>query len=270
MIAASMMQGIKRVGDEPYLCLRLNYSQAHSGHYDVAVFYGLMREILDGYRNAGKKAIYVDLGYWGRHEGGRRSGFHKVSINSRHPTSYFQQVKHAGDRFDHFRVPVLPPKKAKDGYIMLAGMSAKAAAAESFGPEQWERSAIAEIRKHTDREIIYRPKPNWHDARALPGTKMIKGQDGDVHQYLNNCHAVVTHHSNVALDAVLYGVPAFSWDGISTVMGSNDLSKIEKPPLPDLDVRRQFAADAAYTQFNVQEIIEGVAWRHLKDEGLVP
>lgn len=268
LIANAIMLGIRAAGDEPELRHGMTYKGPDT---EVAVFYGLMREVLDGYRNAGKKAVYVDLGYWGRHEGGRRAGFHKVSVNSRHPTAYFQQVVHPGARFDHFGVPVLPRKSTHaKKYVMIAGMSAKAANAEGLRPEQWERSIAEEIRKHTDREIVYRPKPNWREAQPIPGTRFLRGEDGDVHKYLEDCHAVVTHHSNVAVDALLYGVPAYVVDGVVTkARATRAMRMIDTAEMPPIDWVRQFAYDLAYTQWNVAEMESGKCWRHLRDEGLV-
>ena len=267
LIANAMLAGVRAAGDEPELRHGLTYKGPDA---DAAVFYGLMRDVLNGYRDAGKKAVYVDLGYWGRHEGGRRAGFHKVSVNARHPTAYFQAVEHPGDRFDRFGVQVHPrrgtgPKK----YVMIAGMSAKAAHAEGLRPEEWERKVAVEIRRHTDREIVYRPKPNWREAQPIPGTRFLRGNDGDVEGFLDNCHAVVTHHSNVAVDALLYGVPAYVVDGVAVPAQPDPLRAIDAPYMPPVPWVRQFANDLAYTQWKVSEIEEGACWRHLREEGLV-
>lgn len=241
--------------------------------YDVAVFYGLMRSILDGYSEQGLPAVYIDLGYFGRHEGGRREGFHKLALNARHPTAYFQKRKHDSSRFKHFNVPIQQwrgPKKG--GYVLLAGMSAKAAAAEGFAPEEWERGIVNEIRRYTDRKIMYRPKPNWPGAQDIPETSMLPGtkNEGDVYHFLDNCHAVVTHHSNVAIEGLLHGVPVFCWDGVATAPGKamKDISQIENPLTPI--GREQWVWDIAWTQWSVPEMRSGDAWQHLKDEELVP
>lgn len=265
LIASAMASGIKACGDDAILQEGINYKRPDA---DVAVFYGLLKKVMHEYMAEGKKAVYIDLGYWGRHEGGRRAGYHKIAVNSRHPTAYFQKFKHSSDRFDKFNVKIHPRRSAPNGYIMLAGMSAKAAHAEGYGPEQWERDVAHQMLQHTRREIVYRPKPNWHDARGVPGTRMLRGNDGDVETYLDNCHAVVTHHSNVSIDAVLYGVPTFCWDGVATLKGSSDLRNIETPFFDD--DRAQWAYDLAYTQWNVAEMQKGAAWHHLKSEGIVP
>lgn len=269
-IAEAMASGLKRCGVDYERAIGRTYRAPTS---DVAVFYGLNghQHVLRDYRRRGRAAIYIDLGYWGRHEGGRRAGFHKIALNARHPTAYFQRRHHDPARFDHFGIPVRSWRGPRsDGFILLAGMSAKAAKAEGFAPEEWEQKAVKEIRKHTDRRIVYRPKPNWPGARRIPGTDLVRGKDGDVEAWLSRCHAVVTHHSNVAVEAILHGVPAFAWDGVATAPGkaSSDLSRIEDPP-EATDVYR-WASDIAWTQWNVEEMRSGDAWNYLREEGLVP
>lgn len=233
----------------------------------AAIFYGLsdgLRAIFEHYRAEGKPVIFIDLGYWNRKKRTRFDGFHKLVLNSRHPTEYFQNTRHPADRFKALGVPILPWRK-KGRHIIVAGMSAKGAAAEGLAAEQWERNAVAELRKHTDRPIIYRPKPNWIGPRPIFGTTMQR--DVPLEHALRDAHAVVTHHSNVAVDAILAGIPAICPYGVAACMSVPDFSMIEDLAMPD--GREQWAADIAYTQYSVQEMQNGVAYLYLKREGLL-
>lgn len=57
--------------------LRIPYTLRWEHEYrepeaDVALFYGLegkLPKIFEAYRQSGLKAIYIDLGYWGRRQG---------------------------------------------------------------------------------------------------------------------------------------------------------------------------------------------------------
>lgn len=267
LIADSMYEGIRRHRGTVKVH-RKNVHAFGGCAGDVAIFYGLHKNILRKYRDSGRHAVYVDLGYWGRHEGGRRAGYHKFAVNSRHPTEYFQNREHSAERFRHFGVRVKPWRGGNGGYILLAGMSAKAARAEGFGAEEWERGIVRQIQQHTDLPIVYRPKPNWREARGIPGTTMRRGADGDVESWFRTCHAVVTHHSNVAVEALLSGIPAFCWDGVATSpdKASNDVALINDPPEPT--GVRQWAYDLAWTQWNVDEMKNGDAWDYLKQDAL--
>jgi len=82
------------------------------------------------------------------------------------------------------------------------------------------------------------------------------------------CHAVVTHHSNIAIDALVNGVPAFCWSGAATCMSLQDLAQIEKPLRPP--AREQWLANIAWCQWTVGEMASGAMWRQLKLDGMVP
>ncbi len=145
-------------------------------------------------------------------------------------------------------------------------MGPKGSRAEGFSPLAWERRAVAMIRQHSARPIIYRPKPNWENPLPLQGVETAP-KDQDLMEALRGCHAVVAHHSNAAVEALVAGIPAFVVEGIALPMGRSDLAMIEQPRYPG--TRAQWLADAAWTQWSVAEMSSGAAWRHLKDEGLV-
>lgn len=239
---------------------------------DVAVFYGLaepMPNIFKAFRR-NFAAVYVDLGYWGRRDGGRWAGYHKVVVDARHPNAYFQKPAHPLDRIQRFAIlPKARHAPTANGHILLAGMGDKGAQAEGWAPEMWERWAIAKIREYSDRPIIYRPKPSWKTARPIEGTLYSGPHVRPIEKDLVNCHAVVTHHSNVAVDALVDGIPALCWAGVAAPLCSQNFQDLEAMPLPSIETRMQWMADLAYTQWSVAEIRDGKAWAHLREEGLI-
>lgn len=266
VICDAMCRGIKACGDETKLIMEDAYQAPVA---DVAVFYGLYGLLTDafvGYKRNGRKAVYIDLGYWKRTEGGKLYGYHKVSVNSRHPTAYFQNRPKNSGRFKRLEVPILPWRKG-GRHILVAGMGPKAAACEGFKVHEWEEAAIAEIKRYTDRPILYRPKPSWRHAIPIEGA-VYNPPETPLDDALDGCHAVITHHSNVAVDAILAGIPAFCWHGVAQPLSLQDLSLIETPLYPE--DRGQWAYDIAYTQWRPDEMATGETWRYLKDEGLVP
>lgn len=265
LIARAMAHGVARASGQVFL--KSTVTHRDDCQYDVAIFYGLAgggQRILEDYRSRGRRAIYIDLGYWGRRIASRWDGYHKLALNSRHPTAYFQRRPKSAERFQHFRMPICPWRKS-GRHILLIGMSAKAAGAEGFVAEQWERETVKRLREITDRPIIYRPKPNWTEARPIEGT--IFGAGPSLRQALQGCHAVVAHHSNAAVDALLAGVPCVCPDGAASLLSAHDLAEIESPPTPD--GREQWAYDLAWTQWSVAEMESGAAYRYLDEEGLL-
>jgi len=224
---------------------------------------------MDDYIAAGKTVVFVDLGYWGRRLGGRYNGYHKVTINSRNPDEYLMKRNRDANRIALLGIKAMPWRTDGD-FIIVAGMSDKSANSYGMKPEEWERWAVAELRKHTKRKIIYRPKPSWIAAKPIAGSefKVAQKSSDATPQTFVGCHAVVTHHSNIAIDALVNGVPAFCWSGAATCMSLQDLAQIEKPLRPP--AREQWLANIAWCQWTVGEMASGAMWRQLKLDGMVP
>lgn len=265
-VCDAMAIGIRQVGDH---VVRLSDEHPQATQFDAAVFYGLagnLPQIMEAYRSTGRYAVHIDLGYWARKTDNRLSGYHKIVVNDRHPTAYFQKRFHIHDRI--LRFGVRPRPWSKDGrHIVLAGMGAKASISLGFQPEEWERGMLAEIREHTDRPIVYRPKPSWREAAPIEGT-IFSSAEEPLTTALANAHALVTHHSNAAVDSIVAGVPAFCWYGVAVPMSGQNISTIEDPLRPE--GREQWLADIAWCQWSIREMGRGLPWRHLKDEGLIP
>ena len=264
-IGQSLAKGIRAAGDRA--CVM--HDGAYDGpRYDVAVFYGFeknMPRIMREYVAAGRRVVFVDLGYWGRRRGGRWGGFHKIAIDGRHPTEQIRKAKYPHDRLRAFNIRCKPYRKTGK-HILVAGMSGRAAESVGLAPGAWEAQAIATLRQHTDRPILYRPKPSWKEAQPIPGS-IWSAPAQPLDSVLRDAWAVVSHHSNVAIDGLIEGIPAFCEDGPATLMGQNNLAKIERPIYPD--GREQWLANLAYCQWNVVEMENGTAWRHLKHAGLL-
>ena len=217
------------------------------------------------YTQDGRHAIFMDLGYWGRGGLDRSREYHKVTVDDRHPNAYFRKIKRPNDRIRQFHVRARGWKTGRN--ILLLGMSEKSAATVGYGPQEWEQQAIEILRQHTDRPIVYRPKPSWSGARRIPGVGW-SGKEQKLLGALRNCHAVVSHHSNAAVDALIEGYPSFCMEGAAAPMSRDDLTKIDSPLYPD--GRDQWMADIAYCQWTPDEMASGIVWRQFKDDGLLP
>lgn len=257
-----MAHGVKVCGAAVQIFQASEFVHEHVEVFDVAIFWGYVdvcQAIMNGYRNAGKKAIYLDLAYW------HRDTHYKVAVNDRHPTAYFQKVEHDSIRRKRF-VGAIRPYRVRD-CILVAGLSPKGAWAEKLEPAgSWESNAVAEIRKYTTRPIIYRPKPTWVGAPPIPDT-MYSSSTVPIGVPLSQAMSVVTYHSNVGVDGLVEGAAVFSTKGVASVMGTSDLSKIEDPLYPG--DREQWLNDVSYCQWSLEEMRDGVCWRHILDEGLL-
>src|SRR5688500_6132540 len=114
---------------------------------------------------------------------------------------------------------------------------------QAHGCHGWLDETLAALRAATDREIVIRQK-------SKPGEPVAP-----LDEVLRGAHAVVTHSSNVAIEAVVAGTPVFvSATSAAAPVGLTDLSLIESPAYPD---REAWLAHLAYSQFSFEEMQSG-------------
>jgi len=120
---------------------------------------------------------------------------------------------------------------------------------QAHGCPRWVDDTLDTLRHVTDRPIIVRSKPQ-------PGEQAVP-----LAQALETAHALVTHSSNVAIEAACLGTPVFVAPASAAApVGLTDLSLVESPVYPDRD---QWLAHLSYSQFSFDEIRDGSAWRML-------
>jgi hypothetical protein len=257
---AAMAKGIARCGDD--VAVRTDLDNRMEG-FDVAILWGFVascQNVIKSCRTAGIPFLFFDMGYWARDK-----GFFKVACNDRHPDKYFMRRPKPADRFNRLGLTIEPWQRNTTGYILLAGMSGKASWSWGWGNEDYERRTIAELRKYTDRPIVYRPKPSWSAAKPLSGARFdVKTP---LRTALAEAHCVVSHHSNVGCDALLAGVPTFNKLGAASILGPYELRKIEKPNYPE--GREQWAHNLAYCQWSLAEMTTGECWDFFKRENFM-
>jgi hypothetical protein len=118
--------------------------------------------------------------------------------------------------------------------------------------EKWISKVKKTIRKHTDREIVVREKASRGERT---NDTIYDALDDDI-------YALVTYNSIAAVEAIQYGIPAFALAPTAAdPVGNKDLSKIETPNKPSEEIIQKWLHSIAYSQFSLNEIITGDAWR---------
>lgn len=251
----------------------------HAGSYnskprgDIACFYGLKDNLFAIYRDfiaSGRKVLFVDLGFFQRKINKSLDGYYRVTVNEMFPYNAFNNPPQAKDRLMRLQIPPpLPMRARSNGHILLAGMSAKSAQVNGYAANEWETKAIVEIRKHTDRQIVYRPKPSYKEAIPLLGADYAPGPLA-LEPLLTDAHCVVTHHSNVAIDGLLLGVPCFvDADCPGKVFSGHSLSDLDDLPMPSVEAREDWLGTLAYQQWMPWEIRRGYMHQELIRMGLL-
>lgn len=160
------------------------------------------------------------------------------------------------DRFAALGIEVLPEHSG--AYVLVLGASQKSSAQHGFGYMRWEMK-VCEKLLGLGARVLFRPKPKDVHARSIRGT--THASRGPVEALFADASLVVAHHSNACLEAVVAGCAVHCVTGIAAERSVPLETWRDPPRLPG---REQFLADAAYTQWTVDEMRSGEAWRHMR------
>ncbi len=183
--------------------------------------------------DAGRSFIYCDHAYFGR---GHLLNY-RIVLNG-HATTLLRRCP--DDRTAALGV-TLRPWRVQGRHVLVCPPTPYFM--QAHGCPNWLDNTLSTLRRHTERPIIVRDKPKpGEQARTLE-------------EDLQDCHALVTHSSNVAVEAAVYGVPVFVAPTCAAIgVGRSELAQIERPATPD---RRLWLANLAYSQFSFDEILKG-------------
>lgn len=264
MIGQAMAAGLKRHNVPHTMHARFDGVVA-----DVAIAYGWINELKDkvfsAYRDAGKRFVFIDLGYWNR---GTR-GAYRVSVDSW--DSADNMLRNCPDgRFRESRITLRSDWNPESRDVMIVGMSDKAAWTHGYRFNEWENKAKAFLEdKYLGKGFRFyiRQKPRGKEAsRAVP-----------IEQALKNTRFVISHHSNVAVDCLIAGIPYTCKKGVARFLSPTSHREygevytgvadadIINPHFPAYEDRISLLNDIAYVQWTVKEMIGGHCWDYLKE-----
>ena len=218
------------------------------------------------YRQQNKSVIVIEVG------GIQRETTWKVGLNGINRDAYFGDTGNSSDRATLLNLEVKPWHT--DGeYILICGQHDKSLQWQNMPRmSNWFLQTYDEIRKHTDRPIIFRPHPRCRLEHIERGLKHVYRQDpkhvantyDDFDMSFDNIWATISYSSNPGIHSILDGVPAFVSTHSLAYDASNDidfLHDIEQPVMPD---RTQWLNDYAHTEYTVEEISQGFPLRRLR------
>lgn len=259
-IGSAMWNGIMAHGDRASLVAFDEYKGPEPDADCVAYGWG-RPEVFHAYRRCGRHYVHIDLGWWNRKPiGDVLGGHHKVAVNGRDPSAYFAR-NFTSDRVEKINIPIKPwrpydPRKP----FLIGGMSEKSCRTFGLEPEAWERAIIRLLMKEDGAKVTYRPKPSWAGAFPIAGAG-YSVEPIDV--ALAKARMVITHHSNLAIDALIAGIPVHVAYPTVAAAFSTPIEEIATPWMPP--GREQLLADIAWQQWTPDEMTRGECWKHLKE-----
>ncbi len=236
------------------------------GGCDLACMVGVKAKPLwEASRVAGARTLILDKGYSRHRDPDEPSSWQywRVSLDAHHPTetTLMQGIKPA-DRFEALGIEVKRWRRA-GMHVVFAGSSEKY---HNFydlpHPNTYAYKIVRGIAKRTKRAVIYRPKPSWRGAIAVPGATLSTSKEllSDV---LGYAHAMVTHGSNACFEAAVAGIPTIILgNAVMKPISSTSLDEIEAPRM---EKRARLLQNLAYHQWTLPEFQSGEAWETIEE-----
>jgi hypothetical protein len=268
-LAEALGRGVRRRGDEYEVRPIAGFERADPA-VDVAIVAGVKgwsQDCFEAYVQAGRHAIILDKGYTRIRGGPLGTLYWRCSVDAFQPHAYLSRAQHSGERWNRLGVTIIPDLGRQKGSVLFCGSSQKYCNWHNLGDAtEYARKVLGELRRRTDRELVYRPKPSWGDAVEIPGYRYSAPGDKFLPE-LDRTFVVVTFGSNAAFEAILRGVPAVVLgDGIARPLARTSCKDVESPLRPAATAVYDLACNVAHCQWSADEMASGEAWKHLRAE----
>lgn len=254
--AAAVYAGV-RAYDE---CIHRDIHQAGGEGIDIGILMSVRRrELFD----ALSAYIYLDKGYT------RDWAWRRCAVNACEPTDYVGCLGMPSDRREALAWRPKAWRRRGDKVVMLWSNEDEHVWRGLPPPEEYADDVVRDLRRHTDRRIVYRCKPNRRPVRDVVGAVMADLRRPLIEE-LADAHAVVLVGGGSSICALLEGVPAVVLgDAPTRSISSTSLEEIECPRLASDGEREAILNDLAYSQWSADEFVSGKAWRWLRERLLV-
>lgn len=154
----------------------------------------------------------------------------------------------------------LHPWRSDGELIVIAGQVPRDTSCQHIDMRAWVREAAAVMRRRfPDAPVVFRPHPLR--PRAIDPGRGVAVDRGPLAETLARTRLVVTFSSTAGVDAVLAGVPTLACDPMSMVWRLCPQGLEGEVARPD---RAGWARWIAYCQWTLEEMAQGLPWRHLQ------
>ena len=198
----------------------------------------------------------------------------KVGLNGINRDAYFGEQDNDRTRADSLGL-VCKPWRSNGNFILVCGQHNKSLQWQHMLPmSNWFLETYDEIRKHTERPIVFRPHPRCRLEHIERGLKHVYRQEpvkiggsyDDFDMGFDDVHCTISYSSNPGIHSILSGVPAFVSTHSLAYPVANDIDfmhDVEQPMMPD---RQQWLNDYAHTEYTIEEISQGIPLKHLTSQ----
>lgn len=238
---------------------------------DVAViwsvlFHGRMaknKEVWNTFRKSNRNVIVLEVG------GIKRGTTWKVGLNGINRNGDYIPSGNNNDRARSLGLNLKPWKTSGD-YILICGQHDKSLQWQDMpAMSKWVMNTIDQLQIHYKYPIIFRPHPRCklpdierqYKNVYRQNPKPIVNTYDDFDMNFSNIKYTVSWSSNPGIHSIINGVPAHVGPySLAFDVGCPHLLMVDNPNTPD---RQQWLNDYAWTEFTVEEILQGIPLKNL-------
>ena len=237
---AAMIDGFKSIGIDAVK----SFSETHVKTKLVACWGWRVGKYL---HNKGHDVLVMERGYIGD-----RFNFASLGWNGLNGRAIFPE--HPDENSDRFNsMAEMKPWKDGGDYILIMGQVPKDQSLAGRDLLPWYSEMAKLASDHYKLPVKFRQHPDLakRGLKQRPSDVLIS--DEDYQTALDGAALVITYNSNSAVDAVLNGVPALSFDRGSMAwdVTGHDIGDLIKP------IRERWAHNLSYNQWSLSEIRSG-------------
>lgn len=234
---------------------------------DVAVIWSILwngkmlnnKVVWQTYRNNNRPVIVLEVG------GIQRGKTWKVGLNGIDRNCAIVPKGQDNSRANKFNLK-LKPWRSDGGVVLVCGQHEKSLLwSNQPSMKEWFKQVYNQIRKVSNMPVIYRPHPRY-DIETLDDENYrefykqdpvkIQGTYDSYNLNFSNVWATVSWSSNPGPQSIIQGIPAFVGpSSLAYDVANHDLKNIMNPYKPD---RTQWLNDYAWTEFTIEEIVQGI------------
>ena len=219
------------------------------------------QEIWNLAKNTGKKILILEVG------GLVRGTTWRIGLNHINGNGIFGNDKNLDNVRSQKLGIFLKNWKNSGEHVLICGQHSKSEQWQSRPlPEIWIKNLVDDVKKYTDRKIVFRPHPrdfewcqkikNIEFEIKIPQKISGTYDDFDHDNDFKNAWCVINPSSNTGILAAIAGIPVFCEnDSLAYPVSTKNLEKIETPDMPD---RSTWLEKVCHTEWTVEEIEQGI------------
>jgi hypothetical protein len=282
-IITGFVEGVLRAGDSGTVA-----TGWHPIAVDVAVVQGyvhanstmsphlaLRKKVFDYQAARGKRSLIVDSNLFGYADMYNTNGYLRYSYDGIFPDTgeYCNDIVTPG-RWEKISKDLgigLKPWKTGGEYILIFCQRDGGWSMDGMDLMKWLLKQIKKVQARCDLPIVVRFHPGDKNSTAHKKTLLAKkipkvtvSQNKSVIADLKRARVAVSHNSSPGVVAAIEGVPVVVLDPTrsqAATVSTHHLNSLEHPPTYD---RELWIRQMAQMHWNIKEIKDGTAWKHLR------